>query len=85
MLDVASRIEQINRYDPRGRGYHIIYRPNETNHCPGCGGSHWLIGRLMAECAFCSTALPLLEPGMNGAGMIRRPVRADAAETPLAA
>jgi len=85
MLDVASRIEQINRHDPRARGYHVVYRPNERNHCPGCGGSHWLIGRLMAECAFCSTALPLLEAGMNGIGTFRRNIRVNEAETPLAA
>jgi hypothetical protein len=33
---------------------------HETNHCPGCGKSHWMIGRLTAECAFCGTALPLI-------------------------
>lgn len=44
---------------PATRGYHAIYRENEVNHCPGCGRTHWLIGRLSAECAFCSTALPL--------------------------
>ena len=85
MLEVASRIEQINRYDPRARGYHVVYRPNEANHCPGCGGSHWMIGRLMAECAFCSTALPLLEAGMNGIGTFRRNVRVSETETLLAA
>ena len=72
MLEVASRIEQINRLDPRARGYHIVYRPDEVNHCPGCGGSHWMIGRLLAECACCSTALPLLETGMSGTGLFRR-------------
>lgn len=40
------------------RGYHVVYRMNEVNHCPGCGRSHWLLGRTMAECAFCTTALP---------------------------
>src|SRR3546814_9848967 len=46
-------------FDPVMRGYHIMYRTNENNHCPGCGHSHWLVGRLLAECAFCGTALPL--------------------------
>ena len=41
------------------RGYHAVYRDSEVNHCPGCGRTHWLIGRMSAECAFCSTALPL--------------------------
>ena len=48
------------------RGYHIVYRDQETNHCPGCGRTHWLIGRLSAECAFCSTALPLKEAATQG-------------------
>ena len=40
-------------------GYSFAYRPGESNHCPGCGRHNWLIGRLMAECAFCGTALIL--------------------------
>lgn len=43
------------------RGYHAVYRANEVNHCPGCGRTHWHIGRSLAECAFCATALPLTE------------------------
>jgi hypothetical protein len=46
-------------HDPAGRGYHAVYREHETNHCPGCGRTQWYIGRLSAECAFCSTAMPL--------------------------
>jgi hypothetical protein len=45
-------------YDPAARGYHAVYRQHETNHCPGCGRSNWLVGRVSAECGFCSTALP---------------------------
>lgn len=47
------------------RGYHAVYREHEANHCPGCGRTHWLIGRMSAECAFCSTALPLAEASMR--------------------
>lgn len=36
-----------------------IYREGEINHCPGCGRTHWHIGRITAECAFCHWALPL--------------------------
>lgn len=53
-------------FDPQTRGYHAVYRDGEVNHCPGCGRTHWHIGRLSAECAFCSTALPLREALMQG-------------------
>ena len=43
------------------RGHHIVYRANESNRCPGCGRSHWYIGRVSAECGFCGTAVPLAE------------------------
>ncbi|HWJ39107.1 MAG TPA: PilZ domain-containing protein [Sphingomicrobium sp.] len=43
------------------RGHHIVYRANSDNHCPGCGRSHWYIGRVSAECGFCGTAIPLAE------------------------
>lgn len=59
-------------HDPARRGYYVVYRPDEVNHCPGCGRSHWLIGRSLAECGFCATALPLLDGGMNGTGLFRR-------------
>jgi hypothetical protein len=41
------------------RGYRLVYRAGEVNHCPGCGRSQWYVGRLTAECAFCATAIPL--------------------------
>ncbi len=47
---------------PNQRGYHVIYRENAINYCPGCGRTQWHIGRTTAECAFCSTALPLEGP-----------------------
>src|SRR3978361_1924704 len=43
------------------RGHHIVYRANSSNHCPGCGRSHWYIGRVSAECGFCGTAIALAE------------------------
>jgi hypothetical protein len=45
-------------HNPAMRGYHAVYRQNETNHCPACGRSHWLVGRVSAECGFCAAALP---------------------------
>lgn len=47
---------------PEERGLHAAYRSGEVNHCPGCGRTHWYIGRISAECAFCTTALPLNDP-----------------------
>lgn len=64
-------------------GYRVAYRPRETNHCPECSQSHWLIGRLTAECAFCGTALPLVAGSSFGNGVIRP--RTVPALSPLAA
>lgn len=58
-------------HDPSARGYHVVYRMDEVNHCPGCGRSNWYVGRLLAECGFCSTALPLADAGMVGVGTMR--------------
>jgi hypothetical protein len=62
--------------DPALRGYHVTYREGEPNRCPGCSRSHWHIGRLSAECAFCGTALPLTESLGAGAGLFRSRGRA---------
>lgn len=56
---------------PGRTGYRIAYHANEANHCPGCGRTHWLIGRITAECAFCATAIPLNDGGVRGVGLIR--------------
>ncbi len=50
---------------PFERGYHAVYREHEVNHCPGCGRTQWLVGRVSAECAFCATALPLAEASLR--------------------
>jgi len=57
------------------RGYHIVYREAQVNHCPGCGHTHWYIGRMMAECAFCSTALPLESASSVAGGHSVRTIR----------
>lgn len=64
-------------------GYRVAYRQQETNHCPGCGNSHWMIGRLTAECAFCGTALPLISGASSGGGLFRQ--RGGSAISPIAA
>ena len=55
-------------HDPTVRGYCIVYRENQVNHCPGCGRTQWYVGRVSAECGFCSTALPLAEATSRGSG-----------------
>ena len=55
------RSSNVTGFDPARRGYHAVYRENEVNRCPGCGRTHWYVGRILAECGFCSTALPLSE------------------------
>ena len=35
------------------------YHPGELNRCPYCTGTHWHVGRLLAECARCHAALPI--------------------------
>lgn len=48
---------------PMLRGYQPLYHAGD--HCPGCGGTNWIVGRSSAECAGCATALPLAPvPGM---------------------
>jgi hypothetical protein len=64
---------------PEKRGYHAVYRRDSVNHCPGCGGSHWLVGRVSAQCAFCGTAIMLAEAGMTGGGRVRVPAFEEAA------
>ena len=65
MLSNPSPSETRRTYDPAGRGYHAVYHEHEVNQCPGCGRTHWIIGRVSAECAFCTTALPLAEASMR--------------------
>lgn len=43
------------------RGFQPLYHTGEPNRCPGCGGQHWHVGRMSAECATCSTAIPLAD------------------------
>jgi hypothetical protein len=58
-------------HDPAARGYCPVYRENQVNHCPGCGRTHWFVGRVSAECGFCATALPLAEGAARGGGLSR--------------
>jgi hypothetical protein len=70
-------------HNPAHRGYCVVYREDQVNHCPGCGRTHWYVGRVSAECGFCSTALPLAEATSRGSGThirgIQRPILFNAA------
>lgn len=59
-------------HDPARRGFLPLYHHGEVNRCPGCGRSHWYVGRLSAECGFCGTALALADTGMTGVGLFQR-------------
>lgn len=68
----------------RPRGYSVSYHPGEVNHCPGCGRQHWIVGRMVAECAFCGTALSLMH--VHGYGAVQRyATRAQPLHAPAAA
>lgn len=51
---------------PLARGYQVLFRTDGVNHCPGCTGTNWYVGRITAECARCGTALPLAEAAQSG-------------------
>lgn len=53
----ASRAEP---FSAAARRPALLYRQNEVNHCPGCGGTAWIVGRATAQCVRCDTALPLI-------------------------
>lgn len=59
-------------HNPAMRGYCPVYRENKVNHCPGCGRTQWYVGRVSAECGYCSTALPLAESSARGTGGLSR-------------
>ncbi len=63
---VAVLIEPMRASDPEAialRGNHVVFRPGETNRCPGCSGTHWQVGRVTAECFLCGTALAIVDGG----------------------
>jgi len=54
------------------RGYHVEYRGNGSDRCPGCGRRHFYVGRITAECAFCGTVLPIADPPRSSSTRIWR-------------
>jgi hypothetical protein len=53
-------------HDSAVRGYRVVYRAQERNFCPGCGRSHWWLGRMSAECCSCGTAIPFADIQLSG-------------------
>ncbi len=73
MAGVLAQVEQGGfSIDLTARGYQVLFRANEANHCPGCGKAQWIVGRLTAECVFCGTALPLAEAHWSESGATAR-------------
>jgi hypothetical protein len=65
MNAIIRRLGEDFPHCPAGRGYAVVYREDQVNFCPGCGRSHWYVGRLLAECAYCGTAVPLSETNVQ--------------------
>jgi hypothetical protein len=61
LRSMVQRRGEYFAHNPAKRGYNPVYRQSETNYCPGCGRTHWYVGRISAECGFCGTAIPLAE------------------------
>lgn len=68
-----------------GRGYIPVYYADTIDHCLACGHSQWLVGRSMAECAICETAMPLANPaariGVQAYSPVGKPRRFSSALT----
>lgn len=45
------------------QGTGVVYHAGEANRCPSCHGQSWNVGRTMAQCAGCDTALPIITDG----------------------
>jgi hypothetical protein len=72
MLALKETPVDRNHFRPENRGYHNIYHDNEVNHCPGCGGTSWHVGRISAECAGCGTAKPRVETRHSETSIFQR-------------
>lgn len=64
-------MRQPSSFEPGAADHRVTYRLSEPNPCPGCGQSHWFVGRMSAECAFCHTALPISGIHSLGTGVTR--------------
>ncbi len=64
----SVRPDKTFKLDLSARGYLVLFHPDETNHCPGCGHSQWYVGRVSAECGICGTALALADSQQSPVG-----------------
>ncbi|WP_296675775.1 PilZ domain-containing protein [Novosphingobium sp.] len=65
-MNAHSSIPPFGGGKASARGYQVLFHADTINHCPGCHGVNWLVGRITAECARCGTALPLAEAASMG-------------------
>ena len=65
---MSANAQHIRQHDPVRHGRHAVYRPEERNHCPGCGGCHWILDRRLAQCGSCAAVLPFADGGTTGPG-----------------
>lgn len=65
-MNAPANIRQSFKLDLTARGYQVLFHPDESNRCPGCGKAQWLVGRSVAECASCGTALVIAEAQLGG-------------------
>jgi hypothetical protein len=83
-MNAPTGLRHSFQLDLSARGYQVLFHRDETNHCPGCGKSQWLVGRVTAECALCGTALPLAEAELGGFNLhARRAVALHVARAPV--
>lgn len=52
-------------------GFQVYFHRDTVNHCPYCGHSQWVVGRVTAECGLCHSALPIKNPEFSGGGISR--------------
>ena len=50
-----------------GTGARVPFRAGGVNRCTDCGSSQWLVGRRLAECGGCGSAVPLADVKFQGA------------------
>lgn len=68
----AKKVFGFKIAQPNERGYWCGTYKNTPRECPGCGRHHWLVGRLLAECSFCATAIPLADAASGSTVIVHK-------------